>query len=121
MSFRFNIDLSFDFPRPPPRDSSTQAQIGSSASDGDGPQPIKPGFQAWIQSARQQPRYSLRLLYFIACIIGLILNAIVVNSIWSYRIVDVATGAFYFVSSLDFGSPSPPMRDINVLDSWVSV
>ena len=97
MSFRFNVDLSFDFPRPPPRGSSTQGQIASSPSDGHGPQSIKPGVRGWLQTARQHPRYSLRLLYFIACIIGLILNAIVVNSIWSYRIVDVATGAFSFV------------------------
>ncbi|CAF9934628.1 MAG: hypothetical protein HETSPECPRED_009299 [Heterodermia speciosa] len=99
MSFRFNVDLSFDFPRPPPRGSSTQAQIVSSSPDRDSPQAVKPGFRGWIQTARQHPRYSLRLLYFIACIIGLILNAIVVNSIWSYRIVDVATGAFYFLSA----------------------
>ena len=96
MSFRFNIDLSFDFPRPPPRGNSNRHQIDSSPPN-DGHQPIKPGFQGWIQSARQQPRYSIRLLYFIACILGLILNAIVVNSIWSYRIVEVAIAALYLV------------------------
>lgn len=120
MSFRFNVDLSFDFPRPPPRGSSTQAQIESSLSDGDGPQSIKPGFRGWLQTARQHPRYSLRLLYFIACIIGLILNAVVVNSIWSYGIVDVATGAFYFVRYSSWLWPPPPLRGSKVLDSWVS-
>ena len=93
MSFRFNVDLSFDFPRPPRRDGQSQIVIPGQS----GPEPVKKGLPGWIQTARQNPRYSLRLLYFISAIIGLILNSIVVNSIWSWRVVDVANGAFPLV------------------------
>lgn len=100
MSFRFNIDLSLSFPPPPPRHNQpnplTSPTSPSQTNDQDGAEPKK-GFKSWVQTARQHPQYNLRLLYFITCVIGLVLNSIAVNNIWSYRVNDVANGAFVFV------------------------
>ena len=86
MSFRFNIDLSLSFPPPPPRHNQPNTLPSttspSQTNDQDGVEPKK-GFKSWVQTARRHPQYNLRLLYLITCIIGLVLNTIAVNNIWS--------------------------------------
>ena len=95
MSFRFNVDLSFDFPRPPPRDGSQAPSPDQDANTSR----IKKGWPGWLQTARQHPHYSLRLLYFLACIIGLILGTVVLNNVWGdYDIRDIHTTAVWLVS-----------------------
>ena len=95
MSFRFNIDLSFDFPRPPPRDDTHTASPDQDAN----PPQSKKGWPGWLQTARQHPHYSLRLLYSLACIMGLILETVVLNNVWgSYDIRDIHSTAIWLVS-----------------------
>lgn len=95
MSFRFNVDLSFDFPRPPPRDGN---QVPSPDEDENTPR-VKKGWPGWLQTARQHPHYSLRLLYFLACVVGLTLGSVVLNNVWgSYGIRDIHGTAAWLVS-----------------------
>ncbi|KAG7008603.1 hypothetical protein G7Y79_00005g017440 [Physcia stellaris] len=85
MSFRFNIDLSLSFPPPPPRHNQ--------------PNPLAPHLprpkstvkmvlsQRKASKAGYRPRASTRNTIF----------AYSVNNIWSYRVNDVASGAFVFL------------------------
>ena len=99
MSFRFNIDLSLDFPRPPPRDGTQTLLTPAGQSGQNEPQQVKKGFRGWLQTARQHRRYSLRLLYFIACIIGIMLGIIVVGNVYIRDLRDVHNTAIGLVSS----------------------
>ena len=81
MSFRFNVDLSFNFPPPPPRSPTRISSAPDQDPDG-GPQEIKRGFTGWLQTARRHPRYSLRLLYFITALAGLIIDNVVLVQPW---------------------------------------
>ena len=95
MSFRFNIDIGFDFPRPPPRDGTQSTHPDQDAS----PHQSKKCWSSWLQTARQHRHYSLRLLYFLACIIGLILETVVLNNVWGdYDIRDIHSTAVWLVS-----------------------
>ena len=97
MSFRMNFDISLSFPRPPPR--SGRPQPASDRSQIDTSEGVKRGFPGWLQTARQHPRYSLRLLYFLTAIAGIILVNLVSGNVWhSYRIVDIHRMAFAPVS-----------------------
>ncbi|KAL8768498.1 MAG: hypothetical protein Q9209_005289 [Squamulea sp. 1 TL-2023] len=88
MSFRFNFDISFDFPPPPPRSSS---QPFASGQNPDGTtQEIKRGLPGWLQTARLHPHSSLRLLYFITSLAGIILDNLVLGDVWHYyTVVDI--------------------------------
>ncbi|KAL9639031.1 MAG: hypothetical protein Q9204_001267 [Flavoplaca sp. TL-2023a] len=93
MSFRMNFDISLSFPPPPPR--SGRPLPASDGSHIDSSEEVKRGFPGWLQTARQHPRYSLRLLYFLTAIAGLILVNLVSGNVWhSYRIVDLHRMAF---------------------------
>ncbi|KAL8834915.1 MAG: hypothetical protein Q9176_007209 [Flavoplaca citrina] len=93
MSFRMNFDISLSFPPPPPR--SGRPQPASDRSQEDSSEEVKRGFPGWLQTARQHPRYSLRLLYFLTAIAGIILVNLVSGNVWhSYRIVDIHRMAF---------------------------
>ncbi|KAL8825343.1 MAG: hypothetical protein Q9170_007829 [Blastenia crenularia] len=88
MSFRFNVDLSFNFPPPPPR---SQRRLSASDHDPDRrPEEAKNGFAGWLQTARLHPHYSLRLLYFLASLAGIILDNLVLDNVWHvYSAVDI--------------------------------
>ncbi|CAL8583703.1 hypothetical protein XPA_009323 [Xanthoria parietina] len=46
--------------------------------------------RGWMQTARRHPNYSLRLLYFLSAIAGIILDNLVIGNVWhSYRMVDI--------------------------------
>ncbi|KAL8950871.1 MAG: hypothetical protein Q9222_003125 [Ikaeria aurantiellina] len=79
MSFRFNFDISLDFP-PPPSRSPRHVSNSDQASDGR-PQVMKEDFPGWLQTARLHPRYSLRLLYFTTSIAGIILDNVVLTNL----------------------------------------
>ncbi len=101
MSFRFNVDLSFNFPPPPPRSPTRISSAPDQDPDG-GPQKIKRGFAGWLQTARRHPRYSLRLLYFITALAGLIIYNVVLSNLgyYYYYIVDLHRSALGPVSAL---------------------
>lgn len=82
MSFRLNFDLSFNFPPPPPR-SRKSSPASDQASDGSTGE-IKSGVRGWWQTAEQHPYFSLRLLYFLTSIAGIILGNLVLNDVWHY-------------------------------------
>ncbi|KAL8909227.1 MAG: hypothetical protein Q9171_005145 [Xanthocarpia ochracea] len=94
MSFRFNVDLSLNFPPPPPR-SPTQISSSPDQNRDGRPQEMKRGFTGWLQTARRHPRYSLRLLYFITTLAGLIIDNVVLSRLgyYYYDIVDVHRSA----------------------------
>ncbi|KAL8918544.1 MAG: hypothetical protein Q9172_005387 [Xanthocarpia lactea] len=94
MSFRFNVDLSFNFPPPPPRSPTRTSSGPNQYPDGE-PQEIKRGFTGWLQTARRRPRYSLRLLYFITALAGLVIDNMVLTCLgyYYYFIVDVHRSA----------------------------
>ncbi len=88
MSFRLNFDLSLSFPPPPSR--SQRPLHGADQPPNAGSQEIKKGFSGWMQTARRHPNYSLRLLYFLSAIAGIILDNLVIGNVWhSYRMVDI--------------------------------
>ncbi|KAI4224953.1 MAG: hypothetical protein L6R36_004267 [Xanthoria steineri] len=87
MSFRLNFDLSLSFPPPPSR---SQRPLAGSEQPPNARQEIKKGFRGWLQTARSHPSYSLRLLYFLSAIAGIILDNLVIGNVWhSYRMVDI--------------------------------
>ncbi|KAL8989116.1 MAG: hypothetical protein Q9169_008429 [Polycauliona sp. 2 TL-2023] len=93
MSFRLNFDLSFNFPPPPPR--GQRPLLASDDSGNTSSEEIKTGFPGWLQTARVHPRFSLRLLYFLSAVAGIILDNLVVNNVWHYyRVVDIHQMAF---------------------------
>ncbi|KAL8878345.1 MAG: hypothetical protein Q9192_008471 [Flavoplaca navasiana] len=93
MSFRMNFDISLSFPPPPPR--SGRPLLASDRSQDESSEEVKRGFPGWLQTARQHPRFSLRLLYFLTAIAGIILVNLVSGNVWhSYRIVDLHRMAF---------------------------
>lgn len=97
MSFRLNFDLSFSFPPPPPR-SRKSPPASDHASDGSAEE-TKSGVRGWWQTAQQHPHFSLRLLYFLTSVAGIILGNIVLSDVWHYyTVVDVHRTALAVVS-----------------------
>lgn len=106
MSFRLNFDVSLNFPPPPPR-SQRPLPVSDQSLDGSS-QEIKRGYPGWLQTARLHPCYSLRLLYFLSAVAGIILDNLVIGNVWhSYRMVDIHRMALPPVSAyLPFVPPN---------------
>ncbi|KAL8976064.1 MAG: hypothetical protein Q9205_007863 [Flavoplaca limonia] len=88
-----NFDISLSFPPPPPRSGRPLPALDQSQEDSS--EEVQRGFAGWLKTARQHPRYSLRLLYFLTAIAGIILVNFVSGNVWhSYRIVEIHRMAF---------------------------
>ncbi|KAL8851868.1 MAG: hypothetical protein Q9221_003190 [Calogaya cf. arnoldii] len=88
MSFRLNFDVSLNFPPPPAR--SQTPLLASDRMRNDSAEGINKGLPGWVQTARLHPRYSLRLLYLLTAIAGIILaNLIVGNFSYSWSNVEI--------------------------------
>ncbi|KAL8670346.1 MAG: hypothetical protein Q9168_005104 [Polycauliona sp. 1 TL-2023] len=96
MSFRLNFDLSFNFPPPPPR--SQRPLLASNHSGNNASEETNKGLAGWLHTARLHPGYSLRLLYFLSAIAGIILaNLVSINGWGSYQITDIHRSAVAFL------------------------
>ena len=106
----FRLNFNFEIPRPAPtavaRDENPVDDTGENDIETEHREhegvvliPRKTDKKGWIRTAREHPRFSLRLISIIALIVGLSFNGFVVDNYYDWRIDSLSTPAIIPVRS----------------------